>query len=25
MLHPDLKNPQTQHWDEARAVFDFLL
>jgi hypothetical protein len=25
ILHPDLKNPQTQHWDEARAVFDLLL
>lgn len=25
ILHPDLKNPQTQHWDDARAVFDLLL
>ncbi|MFD0546375.1 DUF1931 family protein [Streptomyces mexicanus] len=25
ILHPDVKNPQTQHWDEARAVFDLLL
>ncbi|MFF0516822.1 DUF1931 family protein, partial [Streptomyces sp. NPDC004250] len=25
ILHSDLKNPQTQHWDEARAVFDLLL
>ena len=25
ILHPDLKNPQTQHWDEVRAVFDLLL
>jgi hypothetical protein len=25
ILHPDLKNPQSQHWDEARAVFDLLL
>ncbi|MEU5523579.1 DUF1931 family protein [Streptomyces sp. NPDC093250] len=25
ILHPDLKNPQTRHWDEARAVFDLLL
>ncbi|MGW2940067.1 DUF1931 family protein, partial [Streptomyces sp. NPDC001156] len=25
ILHPDLKNPQTQHWDEARALFDLLL
>ncbi|MFF0117489.1 DUF1931 family protein [Streptomyces prasinus] len=25
ILHPDLKNPQTQQWEEARAVFDLLL
>ncbi|WP_236652063.1 DUF1931 family protein [Streptacidiphilus neutrinimicus] len=25
ILHPELKNPQSQHWDEARAVFDLLL
>jgi len=25
IFHPDLKNPQTHHWDEARAVFDLLL
>jgi hypothetical protein len=25
ILHPELKNPQPQHWDEARAVFDLLL
>ncbi|MCF3960110.1 DUF1931 family protein [Streptomyces fuscigenes] len=25
IIHPDLKNPRTQHWDDARAVFDLLL
>jgi hypothetical protein len=25
IMHPDLANPQTKHWDEARAIFDLLL
>ncbi|MEU9923108.1 DUF1931 family protein [Streptomyces griseoluteus] len=24
-LYPDLKNPQTSHWDQVTAVFDLLL
>ncbi|MFD4874382.1 DUF1931 family protein [Streptomyces sp. NPDC058420] len=25
ILHPDLNNPPTRHWDEARAVFGLLV
>jgi hypothetical protein len=25
LMDPDLKNPQTQHWDQAFALFDLLL
>lgn len=25
ILDPDLKNPQTEHWDKAQAIFDTLL
>jgi hypothetical protein len=25
ILHPDLKNPQSHHWDQVREVFDLLL
>jgi hypothetical protein len=25
ILDPDVKNPQTKHWDQARSIFDLLL
>ncbi|MFC4610300.1 DUF1931 family protein [Streptomyces maoxianensis] len=25
IVHPDLKNSQTHHWDQIRAIFDLLL
>ncbi|MFF4232320.1 DUF1931 family protein [Streptomyces sp. NPDC001820] len=25
IVHPDLKNPQSHHWDQIRAIFDLLL
>jgi hypothetical protein len=25
IIHPDLKNPQAQHWDQAFGLFDLLL
>ncbi|MGP4001409.1 DUF1931 family protein [Streptomyces sp. 8N706] len=25
IVHPDLKNPQSHHWEQVRSVFDLLL